>query len=447
MLYNENAVEWNKHAKELFYMKRYLIVGLLLALCLNMAACGAKKAAKEPEVPEVTLSEAQLYHVPDPMAYPIYTFDQAPTTDELRQMAVKAMRDMLSIQWCTPKFMTYQKVGAVSEKQFSYVPEINLCGLPYTNGDAAIFNFFEYYDTTTGQLNFPGDGDEFNQIIGNTCTGSIMWAWSTVCDSLTGVYDNYHMTYLNKCYPVGDYVAPNSIDSYLQYGTNQICLDNGKEVMLQSYAKCLPADGLSSSPKNHGMMVISPAHVVLNADGTINGAESYLEIQDQRAGTGNVFYTQTDDAGNTYHYSGRTYQKYTFDQLYAEWYIPVSTAEFLGLEPYAEATVTHVPTTPDYDTVEGMFSGVINSNFPICIVKVMLTDEAGNATMLSRAYLDKTHVKSGEARSYTLGQLRSEVTPEVYEAHMKSGKAYTLSLEVTVSTGEVITVAQLPVKK
>ena len=428
-------------------MKRILTFILLIALCLGLVGCGGKSGEKESHVPEVTLSEAQLYTVPDPMEYPTYTFDHTPTTDELRQMAVKAMRDMLSIQWCTPKFLTYQKVGAVSEKQFSYVPEINLCGLPYTNGDAAIFNFFEYYDTTTGQLNFPGDGDDFNVIIGNTCTGSIMWAWSTVCDSLTGVYDNYHMTYLNKCYPVGDYVAPNSIDSYLQYGTDQICNDNGKEVILESYAKCLPADGLSSSPKNHGMMVISPAHVVRNADGTINATESYLEIQDQRAGTGNVFYKQTDEAGNEYHYSGRTYHKYTFEQLFSEWYIPVTTAEFMGTDPYMATNVVYEPTSPNFDTVEGMLTGTVSSNFPICIVKVVLCDADGNETMLSRVYLDKTHVKSGEARNYSLGEHRSIVTQDLYESYMKSGKQYTIKLNVTVSTGEVITVAQLPVSK
>lgn len=428
-------------------MKKFVVWSLLLALSLGLCGCGEKSAAGSEKVPEATLSEAELYCVPDPMEYPVYTFDHAPTTDELRQMAVKAMADMLSIQWCTPKFITYQKTGAVSGKQFSYVPEINFCGLPYTNGDSAIFNFFEYYDTATGQLNVPGDGDDFNKLLGNTCTGSIMWAWSTVCDSLTGIFDNYHMTYLNKCYPVGNYEMPNSIDSFLQYGTDRICQDNGKEVILESYAKCLPADGLSSSPKNHGMMVISPAVVVRNADGTIDADNSYLEIQDQRAGTGTVFYLQTDQAGNEYHYSGRTYKKYTFNQLYAEWYIPVTTAEFMGMEPYREATVTHTPNNPNYATVEEMLSGMLSCNFPMCIIKVVLSDEQGNDTLLARVYLDKLHVKSGEARNFTMAELRSAVDEADYTQYMKKGKTYTVRLDVTVSTGEVVTVAQQTVEK
>lgn len=428
-------------------MKKSIIWILLLALSFSLFGCAEKSTEKGEKVPEVTLSEAQLYTVPRPMQYPTYTFDHTPTTDELRQMAVKAMNDMLSIQWCTPKFISYQKTGAVSEKHFSYVPEINLCGLPYTNGDSAIFNFFEYYDTTTGQMDFPGDGDDFNKVIGNTCTGSIMWAWSTVCDSLTGIYDNYHMTYLNKCYPVGDYITPNSVDSYNQYGTNQICEDNGKEKILECYALCLPADGLSSSPKNHGMMVISPAVVVRNADGTINGDESYLEIQDQRAGTGSVFYKQVDEEGNEYHYSGRTYHKYTFNELYSEWYVPVTTGEFAGTDAYVPATVTHTPSVPSYTTVEDMVSGILSSNFPMCIIKVIMEDANGNETMLARVYLDKMDVKSGSAREYTMSELTSLVNESNYQKQMKSGKDYTVRVDVTVSTGEILTVAEVEISK
>lgn len=426
-------------------MKKMIALVLLLAMTLGLVGCSGNGQAQA-EVPETTLSDYQKFTVPEPMEYPTYTFDHEPTTDELRQMAVKAMRDMLSIQWCTPKFLTYQKTGAVSGKQFSYVPEIILCGLPYTNGDAAIFNFFEYYDTTTGQLNVPGDGDDFNQIIGNTCTGSIMWGWSTVCDSLTGTYDNYHMTYLNKCYPVGDYVTNYSIDSYLQYGTDLICEDNGKEVILEAYAKCLPADGLSSSPENHGMMVIEPATVVRYEDGTINGDESYLVIQDQRAGTGSVFYTQEDDAGNTLNFSGRTYHKYTFNELYADWYIPVTTAEFMGTEAYAKAQITYQANNPDYQTPQEMLSGILTSNYPMCILKLILADADGNETMLARIYLDKTHVRSGVARNYTLSELRAELDASDYGRYLEKGEEYTIRLDVTVSTGEILTVAQTAVE-
>lgn len=418
-------------------MKRIISVIVLLAVSVGLFGCTAAE-----QTPEVTLPDAQKFCVPSPMAYPVYAFDHTPDTDELRKTAVQAMHDMLSIQWCTPQFLTYQKTGAVSGKLFSYVPEITFAGLPYTNGDAAIYNWFEYYDTTTGQLNFPGDGDEFNQILGNTCTGSIMWAWSSVCDSLTGVYDNYHMTVLNHCYPVGGYEMPAAVDSFLQYGTDQICKDNGREKILECYAQCLPADGLSSSPENHGMMVISPATVVRNEDGSINAEESYLEIQDQRAGTGSVFYTQEDPSGETVHYTGRTYAKYSFEQLYADWYIPVTTAEFMGTEAYAAAKVDYVPTKENYATAEEMLSGMLTSNFPMCILKLVLSDGEKD-TLLVRVYMDKTHVKSGEARSFSLSALRSELNKVDMTQYMKKGQTCTLRLDVTVSTGEVMTVAQV----
>ena len=422
-------------------MKKVICAALALVLSASMFGC------KKQEEAQAVVTDAMKYTVPQPVQYPDYTFDHEPTTDELRQMAVKAMRDMLSIQWCTPKFLTYQKTGAVAGKQFSYVPEITFAGLPYTNGDAAFFNWFEYYDTKTGQFNFPGDGAEFNQTLGNTCTGSIMWAWSTVCDSLTGYYDNYHMTYMNKCYPVGDYKTQTGIDSYLQYGTDLICQDNGREVILESYAQCLPADGLSSSPENHGMMVIEPATVVRKADGTIDAEESYLIIQDQRAGTGSVFYTQEDPSGETVHYSGRTYAKYSFEQLYNEWYVPVTTAEFAGLEAYNKAEITYTAMSSEQKTPEDMLSGMLNSNYPICILKLILTDKDGEQTLLVRTYLDKSHVRSGEARNYALSEMRAQLTETDYTQYLKKGQTYDLSLVVTVSTGEIFTVAEMEISK
>ena len=405
-------------------MKRSIIWILVLALSFGLCGC-AEETTKDEKVPETTLSDAQLYSVPNPMQYPTYTFDHTPTTDELRQMAVKAMNDMLSIQWCTPKFISYQKTGAVSEKHFSYVPEINLCGLPYTNGDSAIFNFFEYYDTTTGQMDFPGDGDDFNKVIGNTCTGSIMWAWSTVCDSLTGIYDNYHMTYLNKCYPVGDYITPNSVDSYNQYGTDQICLDNGKEVILESYGKCLPADGLSSSPKNHGMMVISPAVVVRNADGTINGDESYIYIIDQ----GQSWRTATNEAGDTAQMKNSVDRQMTFMELYDNSYIPFTFAEFLGTDSVDE-TQCSIELTGDTVTSAQLFKAKVTANYGISDIYVSLKDDSGKEVY---RLATRATVSGVRELAITKNGTNTFVTGSKYDDLSGS---YAVEVSVQLSTGE-----------
>lgn len=423
-------------------MKRITALVLLLAMALAICGCSTNQTSGENNSNMATLMESDLV-VTDPMEYPLYTFDHEPTVEEMRQMAVKAMEDMLSIQWYTPKFMTYQKTGAVSGKIFIYAPDTMFCGLPYTNGDSAIFNWFEYYDQETGKLNFEGSGMELNDILGNTCTGSIMWAWAAVCDSLKGSYVNFNMVPKWGCYPVGNYVTQYAIDSYLQYSTQRICEDNGKEVMYECYALMQPADAVSSSPADHGMMIREAPVVVRNPDGSINPDESYVMIQDQRGGSGRHYYEVVEE-GVEYLYSGRVGHKYTFTQLYAEWYVPVTPSEFMGDDPYMAATVEHT-NHPEITDLSSLLSGDLVSNFPMCIIKVIATDESGNETTVYRAFLDKTHVRSGLAREYPLSEAEMYVNSSDYFKNLKKGKSYNFRIDVTVSTGEVFTIDQVTI--
>ena len=436
-------------------MKRVIVLLLLLALTLGICACSEEKQAEnlqgqtEPVQTEGTEPDTtrepwpeELYAVTDPMEYPVYTFDHEPTTDELRQTAVQAMRDMLSIQWSTPTYFAYQKTGAVSGKKFSHVPGYTYCGLPYTNGDSAIYSWFEFYDQETGMLYFDGDGMELNQVLGNTCTGSIMWGWATVCDGLTGIYDNFHMTPMWGCLPVGNYKTQYGIDIFAQYSTAQIIDDNGAEVMLECYAQMLPADAVASYPQDHGMMIIEAPVVVRNDDGSINAAESYVMIQDQRAGTGQLFY-EVEENGEMHYYSGRTSYKYTFERLLNEDYIPVTAAEFVGTDPYKVPTVEHKPNTEQVTTLDELLSGTLECNFPMVIIKLMATDEAGNDIMVHRIFLDKMDNRDGLCRKYNVNDIKYELQNTNYNDLLETGKTYTFRFDITVSNGEVYTPAQV----
>ena len=56
------------------------------------------------------------FTVPHPLERPDYVFYHTPTTQELRERAVQAMRDHLSIQWATANKLVYSKTGPVSGK-------------------------------------------------------------------------------------------------------------------------------------------------------------------------------------------------------------------------------------------------------------------------------------------------------------------------------------------
>ena len=422
-------------------MKKIVAIALLLCMIFALPGCGQKQtgAADQVQVAEGNQLYTVDYRVTNPMPYPDYSFDHEPTTDELRQMAVKGMRDMLSIEWCTPTFFMYNKTGAASGKTYTHAPGVTYAGLPYTNGDSAIWNWYDYYDQETGVLNFPGDGYAINDVLGNTCTGSIMWGWSVVCDSLDGDYTNFQMTKKHGCIPLGDIQYPDWVDTFADYSTALIIDENGEDVILEAFALCLPADGLASYPQDHGMMVIEPAHVVRNEDGSINADESYLIIQDQRGGAGDAAYTHEIN-GEKQYFSGRTYAKFTFQKLLDQDYIPCTTAEFIGEKPYNPRNVTFKTTSgEECKNFTDMMTGTLESNYPMCILRTMLVDADGNKTQVAVKYLDKKDVRKGTARVYSMGNYSDVLNTKILEDALASGGSYTLQLEVTVSTGEIFT--------
>ena len=432
-------------------MKKLFALLLAALMLVSMTACGA-----DTDTPETTtLPEVTGYIVPQPMTErPDYSVSENPTVEELRETAVRAMHDMLSIQWSTEKVIDYNKTGAVSHKDYHYEPETIYCGLPYADGQTNIYVWLEYYDYRSGQLKFDGDGQWLNANLGNTCAGSLMWAWSTVCDSLTGKFVNTSMVPKYGCIPVGTYTYASSsfINSYYDYSTEQICAENGLEVMFESYAQIKKADAITNSKSEHTMMATTDAVVVYNEDGTINGNESYIMVQDQAAGTGDKFYEYTDPAdGNTYHYTGRTGPielKCTFLWMFQSTYIPVTTAEFLGQEPYANA---EVKISKECAGMDDLMGATITSNYPMCMMKVIATNEKGQETVVHYVYFDRYDVEGseggmmdGKARNYKVSGDRMQINTGLEE--LAAGK-YTITAEVTVSTGEVFDVATFEYSK
>lgn len=374
------------------------------------------------------------FAVPQPMKErPDYSVSENPTVDELRKTAVRAMRDMVTIQWCTDKEIRYNKIGAVSGKNYYHDPNEIYCGLPYADGQTNLFVWLEHYDKATGLVTFDGDGQWFNAKLGNTCAGSLMWGWSAVCNSLTGNYINYNMVMKYGCIPVGDYKYDTSITSYKEQHTRDICDANGMDVMFESYAKIQMADAITSSKTLHTMMSVIDAVVVRDADGKIDGENSYIVVQDQAAGKGPKFREEEVD-GKIHHFSGKTGYHATFNWLWEKAYIPCTTVELAGLKPYEKAWVNFAGACV---CMEQLITGMFQSNYPMCLLKVEATDENGKKTRLHTMYFHRRHVGGGVARSYRICDADEEAFKATLE-NLAPG-SYTVTAEVTASTGEVFT--------
>lgn len=365
--------------------------------------------------------------VPNPMERPDYTFYHTPTIAEMRQRAIAAMRDLLSVQWTTHKKIAHSKSGAVSGKRFIYEPFITHAGLPYTNGGKGLFQFMEYYDTETGRLQFYGTPEEFNEAIGCTCAGGVMWGLSSVCHTLNGKFINFCMTPKFGCYPVGDYKIDGNIENYREeFQTSRIIRENGVDLIIDAYTKIQPADAVTSSDKDHTMMCIDYPVVVRTEDGSIDMAQSYVMVQDQRGGFKMGFY-DVRVGDDLLHYSGRTEFKYTFQMLLDEFYIPLTTKEFMGEEPYERAKITF--SDPCCTTREQLIAGTVTSNYPMALIKLNLIAHNGRRVMLDRYLFDRIDPYTGLARSFPMDRMSQAIINA-------DGRA--LEVEVTAPNGEIL---------
>ena len=364
------------------------------------------------------------YAVSKPMEYPDYTFSSEPDTMQLRQTAVRAMRDALSIQWCTDKDLNYRKNGATNYKDFSLQANRTYGGLLYTSAYSGIFQFFEYYNTQTGCLEYDKSPDDLKVELGSSCADTLLWAWSTVSNSFTGGYYPALMVPENGYVPVGDYTFRQQISSYNELPTYAIINDHPKEVILQAYAKALPADALVSTPDIHAMMVIEEPVVVFNDDNTINAEESYILIQDQR-GLDQSSTKETVD-GVEIAYFGRLEAKYTFEKLYEKSYIPLSTAEFTGDKPYDVASVT--VSNPNCKSMNDLKDLVVEANYPLAVINIFGVFKDGTSKTLCKKLFGGASMY-GVPRTFNLSEIDGL-------NKLSSAEITTIKIEVVVSTGE-----------
>lgn len=388
-------------------MKRLFAVILVFALLLPTVGCSGKYKAQEP------------------LKSPDYTFAEAPDTEQLRQTAVRAMRDLLSIQWCTYEDISYYKKG--SKTNFRYPKEMTFGGVIYSGASTGLFQFMEFYNQETGELKYPGTVDEMKESIGSACADSLLWSWSTVCNSISGGFYPTTMVRANGFIPVGDYTYNFSITSYYNSPTNEIIKNNGTEIMADAYAKALPADALISTTQDHAMMVIEAPVVVYDAAGKIDVDQSYLMIQDQRGGIRGAYY-DVEHEGYTVHHSGRVSAKFTFFELMDKNYIPVTAAEFIGEKEYDEAVVEADGSPADLESLRGL---TVTSNYPIAVVKAIATDADGKETLVQRVLLTSAAL-AGPAKSFALKDLSAL-------QNLDTGKYSALRIEVVSSTGQTFT--------
>lgn len=368
-------------------------------------------------------------HVPKPLtqadidAIPIATADM--TEDQLRQIVLDFFRLQLSFQWTPVEDFEYTIV--CYEEDRSMKAGTVYAGLPYQGGlgNGNLYIAMEYYDEKTGQLSC-GDmqWQDLTKLLGNQCFSSPAWAWARVVNSNKS-YLATESTHANGYLIVGNYQYKTTKWTEHTGFTRDVCKENGEQVMFESYALVKPADGLNRRCEaSHTRMVAEYPVVVRNADGTINGEESYVLYMDQ----GSTWKEHTTDDGTAVLLQGNLSKKATFTDLYKKYYIPFTFAEFLGTDPVepAEAALD----LPPQATVSQLATGTLKTNYAISYVKVTVTDEKGK-----QCYQITEPTYQSDIREMFLGKIvdLSQIST------LAEGQTLTMTVQVRVGTGQLLT--------
>ena len=413
-------------------MKKLCAVALLLSLVLT-AGCANQDTTPQSNAAatEATAGQAVGYRVAHPKIRPDYTVSENATPEQLRETALRAMQDFVTLSWTPDKYYTYHNPYDIVDKQFQFVPEVTFGGLPYTNAHTGLFQWYAFYDETTGIMSYPGDGMDWSANLGSVCADTMMWSWSTVCNSIGGNFNTFTMTPEYGFIPVGDYEIPAGILDYRNYPTDRICADNGMDKILEAYTQVLPADALVSTPDGHAVMVVKLGEVVRKDDGTIDAEKSTIFICDQRGGSGSYFYEETHN-GETLLLSGRSNHEYTFAELYSLGYIPVTCAEFLGTEGYEKPELTFEGST---DSLDGVLAGTIKTRYLLATLEAV---DSQTGERLAIALFRKSDTKQGrgcDGFTYDLTKLQG----------IETEAGTSVKIIATLATGHSFTIAEIGV--
>jgi len=325
----------------------------------------------------------------------------------LGEKAVNYMKTMASVKWTTgaPLKVTYP-IGGGREMSLTYKTGVEYTGMPYVGVYEGTLDEFNSY-VKNGVYTPPAHAVPY---VGNDCSSSVHQAWSLI----------YPVNFRSAQYAVstlhsgalgvvqrGDY----NLGTVPVTDTNTVLKLNGKDKMFEAYAELGAGDGLVRlSYGSHMRMVSAAATVVKNGD-KIDGDKSFVTVV-EHAGT----FKQSDTSTWTVDY------KYTFNQLFNEYYLPITCVALVEGKSYEPAFET--PGLPDAENLGGGLHGVIVSNYRIEKVVIKVTDSEGEEVS-SDSYVNAF-------RYFSL--TRAESNDRIISS-LKEGK-YTITATASVNGGE-----------
>ena len=440
-------------------MKRFF--ALLLCLCTMLCGCSQLEPLEETEPVEVTKEEVKKpsskvkSNAKNPYGAPIYIeeneyqkIEDAPETEilgrrltweNINSFPIKSEEmSLMERRMLCVNFFQFAKTALwIPDGDFSYVRNKKgtvdkmsageiYGGLPYIGSSTGnIYRVMDYMDEERGVVDM-SEISKYPKLFGNQCSVGSYWGWARVINSAN--YDwTFNMVASRGFIPVGPYTYDESISSFTEYSTVQICYDNGEDTMFESYANMLPADGLTSNDPSvgHVIMCREKPHVERLADGSIDGENSYVYIVDQHQG-----WVEAENAsGTVYQHKNYLRRKHTFASLFKSNYVPFTFGELIGTDPIEETVCTFAHES-DQISVEQLKATPVTANYGMSDIYVYVKDGEGEVLFYK--------VK----RANTAGKTSMDFSDTVYAAtfNQYADGNHTVEIVCQLGTGERPTV-------
>lgn len=384
----------------------------------NTSAQGSSEETMEYPTISSPLTRADLE------ALPVATPEMS--EDQLRQLCISYMEMMTGVVWTADQSLSYSYPSAFAADDNGMLNLLsgNLYGgVPYTQAAGNLEAFFDYYDENTGVLAISRMNGNIDQKVGNNCGTAVFWAWQRVSSTIS-YYGTRQMNLSHGCIPVGSYTYDGSIENYYAISTKQICEDNGKDVMVASYAQLKPGDGVTMTVKGIGghARMVKEIEVVRDAAGKVDPDKSYVICLEQASGGG----TREIEDGMVHNIGSEN--KYSFTNLYQKYYLPVTIAELCG-----RATVQKGEAAlPACQTLQELSDATLHGSYCIARVDVIVSDQNGEVFTATKMGSCKTEDQYDFSMS-------KAIPPATLSRNLKKGESYTVTVEARLGNGESVT--------
>lgn len=363
-----------------------------------------------------------------------------------REIVMAKMRSMGDLYWRATEDVKYHISATARWVEFKAGRIYR--GIPYAYARSDQNTFLEFalgepdekgiYDIGGLTTTHLGNGGTYARI-GNDCSGSVNFSFSSVGADISGSNSSRYMIEANGYYKVGDYDYTPTEDGRVGI-SKDIVKENGTERMFEAYAKVMGGDALDTTAAGGGhVILVMGKHVVYNADGTINGDLSYIHTLEQTPGPVSITVQKHswNEQLQEIVYDIYIEKDLTFNQCFSSGYLPITVKVLTDATASTEVKVEDSLTAQEH-TFENLLKGEINSTHMISSVTLTVTDETGEVFSIRGSGI------RASIRKYLMQNFLTE-DPAVMRGSMDlskliPGNDYHCTVTVQVANGDIITV-------